>query len=60
MATINEIKRGNVLSINKDLFAVTEVQRQKMARGGGLYILKLKNMSSGAVLQRRFRSGENV
>lgn len=60
MATINEIKRGNVLSIDKDLFAVVEVQRQKVARGGGLYILKLKNMSSGAVSQRRFRSGENV
>jgi elongation factor P len=60
MATINEVKRGNVLSIDNELFAVTEVQRQKMARGGGLYIVKMKSMSSGAVSQRRFRSGENV
>jgi elongation factor P len=60
MATINEVKRGNVLNINNELFAIIEIQRQKMARGGGLYIVKLKSMNSGAVTQRRFRSGENV
>jgi len=60
MISVNEIKNGMTLSIDGNLFIVTWFQHVKPGKGGGFMKTKLKNLKTGAVLERTFRSVENV
>jgi elongation factor P len=60
MISVNEIKNGMTLSIDGNLFIVTWFQHVKPGKGGGFMKTKLKNLKTGAVLERTFRSVETV
>lgn len=49
-----------VIELDGDLYAITYFQHVKPGKGGAFVRTKLKNVLSGAVIDRTFRSGEKV
>ena len=60
MITTNDLKNGYVLDIDGELVSVVSFQHVKPGKGGAFVRTKLKNMTSGAVVERTFRAGEKV
>jgi elongation factor P len=60
MATTADFRNGMVLEIGGDLFALTYFQHVKPGKGGAFVRTKLKNVMSGAVIEKTFRAGEKV
>ena len=60
MATTNDIKNGSVLNLDGQLWNVVEFQHVKPGKGGAFVRTKIKNLRSGRVLERTFRSGERL
>ena len=60
MITTNDLKNGYVLDIDGDLVSVVSFQHVKPGKGGAFVRTKLKNLVTGAVLERTFRAGEKV
>jgi elongation factor P len=58
--TTNDLKNGMTLSLPDGLFTVIEFQHVKPGKGGAFVRTKLKNLRSGAVLDRTFRADERV
>jgi elongation factor P len=58
--TTNDLKNGMSLNLNDGLFQVVEFQHVKPGKGGAFVRTTLKNVRSGAVLDRTFRAGEKV
>ncbi len=55
---IGEIRKGSKLVFDGDPWVVTEYQFVKPGKGQALYKCKLKNMVSGVIIDRTYRSGE--
>ena len=53
-----ELRRGMVLDVDGQLMQVVEYQSFKIAMRGNLVKMKLKNIKSGAVVERTVSSGE--
>ncbi len=60
MATTADFRNGMVLEIDGDLWAITYFQHVKPGKGGAFVRTKLKNVLTGAVVDRTFRAGEKV
>ncbi len=60
MISTNDVKPGMSLNLPEGLFQVVECQHVKPGKGKAFVRMKLKNLISGAVLDRTFRAGENV
>ena len=60
MATTNDLKNGMVLKIDGQLWAVVEFQHVKPGKGGAFVRTKLRNMRTGAVIERTFNAGVRV
>ena len=60
MATTADFRNGMTLRIDGTLFSIVEFQHVKPGKGGAFVRTKLKNVRTGAVLDRRFRAGERV
>jgi elongation factor P len=62
MATIttNDLKNGMTLNLDDGLFQIVEFQHVKPGKGGAFVRTSLKNVRSGAVVDRTFRAGEKV
>lgn len=60
MATTADFRNGMVISLDGQLFTIVEFQHVKPGKGGAFVRTKLKNVKTGAVLDRTFRSGEKV
>jgi elongation factor P len=60
MISTNDVKPGMALALDDGLFSVVEYQHVKPGKGKAFVRMKLKNLESGAVLDRTFRAGENV
>lgn len=56
----NDLKNGMTLDLNGTLFAVLEFQHVKPGKGGAFVRTKLRNVKSGAVIDRTFRAAEKV
>jgi elongation factor P len=56
----NELKNGFVLDVEGELVSVVSFQHVKPGKGGAFVRTKLKNMQTGAVVDRTFRAGEKV
>ena len=56
----NDLKNGMTLDLNEGLFSVVEFQHVKPGKGGAFVRTKLKNVRTGAVLERTFRADEKV
>ncbi|MDJ0762940.1 MAG: elongation factor P [Myxococcota bacterium] len=55
---IGELRKGTKLVIDGDPWVVVEYQFVKPGKGQALYKCKLKNMVSGSLVDRTYRSGE--
>ncbi len=58
--TTNDLKNGMTLNLPEGLFSVVEFQHVKPGKGGAFVRTTLKNVRTGAVLERTFRAGEKV
>jgi elongation factor P len=56
----NDLKNGWVLDLDGELMTVVGFQHVKPGKGGAFVRTKLKNLGSGAVVDRTFRAGEKV
>jgi len=56
----NDLKNGMALDLPEGLMTVVEFQHVKPGKGGAFVRTKLKNVRSGAVLDRTFRADEKV
>jgi elongation factor P len=60
MISTNDVKPGMALRLNDGLFHIVEYQHVKPGKGKAFVRMKLKNVESGAVLDRTFRADEDV
>ena len=60
MATTNDLKNGLVLNLDGQLWSVVEFQHVKPGKGGAFVRTKLKNVRTGAVVDKTFRADEKV
>ena len=58
--TTTDLRNGMTLDLPDGLFAVVEFQHVKPGKGGAFVRTKLKNVRTGAVLERTFRADERV
>jgi elongation factor P len=56
----NDLKRGMTLDLEGNLFQVVEFQHVKPGKGGAFVRTKLRNVRTGAVVDRTFNAGVNV
>jgi len=56
----NDLKRGMTLELDGTLFQVIEFQHVKPGKGGAFVRTKLRNVKSGAVVDRTFNAGVNI
>ena len=60
MATTNDLKNGMTLNIDHGLWTVVEFQHVKPGKGPAFVRTKLKNVTSGKVVDRTFNAGVRV
>jgi len=60
MASTAEFRNGMVLEIDGELWAITYFQHVKPGKGGAFVRTKLKNVLTGAVVDKTYRAGEKV
>ena len=60
MVSTNDVKAGMALDLPDGLFLIVEQQHVKPGKGRAFVRMKLKNLVSGAVVDRTFRADENV
>ena len=58
--TTNDLKNGMTLALSEGLFQVVEFQHVKPGKGGAFVRTTLKNVRTGAVVDRTFRAAEKV
>src|SRR3972149_11386365 len=54
----NQFKNGMAIEVDGTLFFIVEFQHVKPGKGGAFVRTKLKNVKTGAVLEKTFRAGE--
>jgi len=60
MASTTEFRNGFVMRIDNELWTIVEFQHVKPGKGGAFVRTRLKNVKTGRVLEKTFRSGEKV
>jgi len=58
--TINQINTGTALTIDGVIYFVTDYQHVKPGKGAAFVRVKLKNIKTGAVLDRTFRTADKL
>ncbi len=57
---VNEFRNGHFFKEGKDIFSVITYEHMKTGRGSGNIKLKVKNLRSGAVVEKSFITGAKV
>jgi elongation factor P len=60
MATTADFRNGMVMKMENGLMQIVEFQHVKPGKGGAFVRTKLKNVITGRILEKTFRSGERV
>lgn len=60
MADTSDFRNGYVIEMDNQLFTISEFQHVKPGKGAAFVRTKLKNVSTGRVIDKTFRSGEKV
>jgi len=60
MASTADFRNGMVIDVDGVLWAITYFQHVKPGKGGAFVRTKLKNVLSGAVVEKTYRAGEKV
>ena len=60
MISTNQFKNGTHIEVDGNIFRIVEFQHVKPGKGPAFVRSKLKNVASGAVIDKTFRAGEKV
>jgi elongation factor P len=60
MASTTDFRNGLVMRLDNELWSIVEFQHVKPGKGGAFVRTRLKNVKTGRVLDKTFRSGEKV
>jgi len=60
MATTADFRTGMIIELDGAAYRLVEFQHVKPGKGGAFVRTKLKNVETGSVLERTFRSGEKI
>jgi elongation factor P len=60
MISTNQFKNGSHIELDGQVFRIVEFQHVKPGKGGAFVRSKLKNLNTGAVIDKTFRAGEKV
>ena len=60
MADTSDFRNGFTMMIDGTIFSIAEFQHVKPGKGGAFVRTKLRNVQTGAVIDRTFRSGDKV
>src|SRR3990172_3758507 len=60
MLSMNELKIGTFFKLNNEPFVVLSTQHVQMGRGGAILRTKIKNLLTGNVFERTFKSGDQL
>jgi elongation factor P len=60
MVTATEVRKGQVLNIDGELFQVTDTRHSTPGNKRGFIQMKIKSLSRGNTIQRKFSSTESV
>ncbi len=60
MIDVNALRKGTTFSLDEDLYKVLEYQHNKPGRGKANIRVTVRNLRTGAVLQKTFISGDRV
>ncbi len=60
MASTADFRNGMTIQIDNNLYTISYFQHVKPGKGGAFVRTKLKNVLTGAVLEKTFRAGEKV
>lgn len=60
MLDINELKNGVTVAVEGTVYLIVDSQQVKPGKGAAFTRVKLRNMRTGALLDRTFRSGDKV
>jgi elongation factor P len=58
MISTGDLKKGISIEMDGQLFTIVEWQHIKMGRGGAIVRIKLRNLRTGAIIERTFDAGE--
>jgi len=58
--TANDLRRGMMIKIEGELFAVVNFQHVKPGKGGAFVRAKLRNIKKNIIIDRTFRSAERI
>jgi len=58
MISVGDLKRGMTFELDGQLMSIIEWQHIKMGRGGAIVKVKMRNLRSGAIMERTFDAGE--
>jgi elongation factor P len=60
MIDVNDLKKGVTFEMDNDLFRVLDYHHVKMGRGNATIRVKMRNLRTGATVEKSFTSGERV
>ncbi|MDT3698182.1 MAG: elongation factor P [Thermincola sp.] len=60
MISTNDFKTGVTIEMDNDVYAVVDFQHVKPGKGSAFVRSKLKNVRTGAVIERTFNAGEKL
>ncbi len=60
MVSTNEFKTGLTIEFDNDVYQVVEFQHVKPGKGSAFVRAKIKNLRTGAVIERTFNAGEKL
>lgn len=60
MISTNQFKNGSAIRVDGKRFTITYFQHVKPGKGGAFVRTKLRNMDTGATVDKTFRAGEKV
>ncbi|MCK7541561.1 MAG: hypothetical protein MZV63_67095 [Marinilabiliales bacterium] len=60
MATTADFRNGMVIEYNNDLYTIVQFQHVKPGKGPAFVRTRLKNVTTGKVLENTFNSGVKV
>lgn len=60
MIPVTDLRPGLIFKEQNNLFRVLEYKHQKIARGGGTIIVKVRNLRNGTILRKTFHSGAKI
>ena len=60
MYTVSDLRKGLTIAIDNEPYTVISFEFTKPGKGQGIYRTRLRNMLSGAIIDRTYRSGESL